>query len=113
MSTKELIRIIKSDSRKADVIAYRQAFTLVMYKRGVPGAEIARLLGTEKSIVHKTLSVMCSRLEKRDFYANSAYHEILQHRITVTTENAAKSIVVGPSKILCVSIKIDGVNFEK
>jgi len=113
MSTEELIKTIKSSCRRLDIISYRQAFTLVMYKRGVPGVEIARLLGTEESIVHKTLRVTCDRLEKRDEYVDAAYHEILQHRLTVVTENAEKEVSVGPSKILCKSITIDGVNFEE
>ena len=113
MSTEELIQTIKSNSRRPDIISYRQAFTLVMYRRGVPGDEIARLLGTEKSIVHKTLRVMCDRYEKKDVYARSAYHEILEHCITVVTENAERSVNNCPSKILCKSITIDGVNFEE
>ena len=112
MEVEELIKTIKSKRRKIDIISYRQAFMLILYRRGIPGPEIARLLRIGPPEVHKCMRVICDRLDTKDPAATKAYYELTKHCIAIMTENALVEDGRGRRKVICNFVKIDGINFE-
>lgn len=112
MEAKELIERIKTKSTKADVRMYRQAFMTVLFKRGVPEREIARVMDVRPPAVTKAIRRMSDMLYTGDTSYTDVYYETIHHSIAILTENVLAKATGTWRKVICKSITIDGLNFE-